>query len=526
MCCSSGSNRDRCSVLHRFARATGPARTELVYKESGVDEPERPSLADDPSFLARIDELDRGLIEGDGSRQSAPVGRHGPSGAAATAPVSFPREPAAGAGSESARPAPAEGPLTLLELFPPAPADGAAVRQPPLRASTSDTSPASLTNAPPARPAALPIAANRAILSSPLALASPGQTTCETFYGFSEKPFSLSPDPKFLYSSTVHEELTQTLLVAIRRRDGIVVLTGEAGTGKTTVCRAVAERLDRRTLVSFLIGPYTTIDNLLKSTLADFGVVAREELGRPPSGAGQVELSSLTRGFLESIASLQASAVVVVDDAQLLSDEMLEQIQLLCGDDAASRVLQIVLVGEPELAGVLRRPGLQRLRERISVARESGPIERDEVAGYVAHRLLVAGRNPRVSFTDRAVERLYHYSGGVPREINLLCDRALSLGYEEAAGSIERALIDRAAKELGIEAAACQVTPLLRTAAAAGVLAVLMLVGAGAAAIVFHERLQAFVMGWQSVPPLPPAPVPWVAPPFAAPSPPDLPSGR
>lgn len=502
-----------------------------------MEEIPKPSFVDDPKFLKSLDALDRGLTTA--AAEEPPEEKEDDAPARAVPPPLRPSLPppatratpspsTTGQAVEPANAAGAAARPSLLELFPPAPASGSPPSLPASQSSRPRSTPPATMTPMEARALEIPATADRTTLAGHLGPAPPaGTLTYETFYGFSEKPFSLSPDPKFLYSSGSHDFVAQQLLGAIRGHEGVAVLTGALGTGKTTICRAIVEQLDRRTLTSFLPDPLVTADDLLKAVLVDFGVISRDDLARGRlANATRHDLSSSLREFFESIASLPASAVLIVDEAQGLSADILEQIGLLADVDGATRVLQLVLVGEPQLADMLRRPELQQLQDRISVRCELNPLAEDEVAGYVTHRLLVAGTNPRVTFDDQALARVYDYSAGVPRMINLLCDRALSLGHDSAAGVIGRRLIDAAADELEIGAPGSGAASFLQTAAVGGGLVLLMLVGAATAGVVFHDRLQSFIVRWESIPPLPPEPQLRVAPPLppvAAPAEPDKP---
>ena len=362
------------------------------------------------------------------------------------------------------------------------------------------------------------------------ALAPPIAETlaCETFYGLDEKPFSLSSDPKFLYHSTTHDSVAQELLSAIRRRDALVVITGETGVGKTTLCQAVMDQLDHRTLTSFVVDPSVSIEQLLETILIDFGVIARADLasGRL-ARASRRGLSTALREFLKSLAPLQAFAVVFIDEAQALQIAALEEIRTLSevGGEGENRLLQIVLVGQPNLLPLLRRPEARQFAQRAAVQCELEPLPADEIVGYVLHRLAVAGTNARIEFDAAAFERLDDFSGGVPRVINLLCDHALKLGHDASAHVIDARMIERAADDLDIDRAASRTSTLARVVMSIAALMVLMCVGAGAGAFVFHDRLAQMVSQWRAIPPPPPPPpparrlhqpaplLPWPAPP-------------
>src|SRR5262245_24583205 len=255
--------------------------------------------------------------------------------------------------------------------------------------------------------------------------------TYEPFYGLREKPFSLSADPRFLYKSPAHAPAFDAILSGIRRREGLIVLTGEIGTGKTTLCRSVIQQLDRRTFAAFVPDPFVSREDLLKTLLVDFGVIAISDLTRGRfNGASRSELSYLLYEFLDSLVPLQAFAVLVIDETQNLSLPLLEEIRILSELERREKLLQVVLVGQPELRSNLRLPQMRQVDQRVSVRCELRPLDAEGVVGYVSHRLVVAGLGgSTVEFTAAALEALYQGSAGVPRVINRLCDRALERAY-------------------------------------------------------------------------------------------------
>ena len=287
----------------------------------------------------------------------------------------------------------------------------------------------------------------------PLALHAhqrPAWFTYETFYGLTDKPFSLSSDPAFFYSSSAHAAAFDDLLSGIRRRESLSVLSGDIGTGKTTLCRTVLENLDRQTFSAFVADPFATREDLLKVVLVEFGIVSHEDLatGRL-RGASRTELSYLLYEFLGTLSPLQAFAVVFIDEAQNLSLPLLEEIRILSDSDGRERQLQVVLVGQLELRDKLRLPEMRQVAQRVSVCCRLEPLDREGVDGYIAHRLHVAGGSPdRVRFTREAKDAIYDASRGVPRLINRLCDRALHHGHVARASVIDDATFALAHAEL------------------------------------------------------------------------------
>src|SRR6185295_17406186 len=275
--------------------------------------------------------------------------------------------------------------------------------------------------------------------------------TYEPFYGLREKPFSLSADPRFLYRSPAHGPAFDSLLAGIRRREGLIVLTGEIGTGKTTLCRAVLQQLDRRTFAAFVPDPFVSREDLLKTLLVDFGVISISDLTRGRfNGASRSELSYPLYEFLDSLVPLQAFAVLVIDETQNLSLPLLEEIRILSELERREKLLQVVLVGQPELRSSLTLPEMRQVDQRVSVRCELTALDAQGVVGYVNHRLVVAGLGgSSVEFTAAALAALHQGSAGVPRVINRLCDRALERAYAARTRTIDPEFVWDAIDVLG-----------------------------------------------------------------------------
>lgn len=276
--------------------------------------------------------------------------------------------------------------------------------------------------------------------------------TYESFYGLREKAFSLSADPRFLFRSPAHGPAFDELLAGIRRREGLIVLTGEIGTGKTTLCRSVLQQLDRRTFSAFVADPFVSREDLLKTLLVDFGVISIADLTRGRfNGASRSDLSYPLYEFLDSLVPLQAFAVVVIDEAQNLSLPLLEEIRILSELERREKLLQVVLVGQPELRANLRLPQMRQVDQRVSVRCELGALDADGVSGYVHHRLKIAGAGEsRLEIPAAALEAIHRGSSGVPRLINRICDRALQRAFGARSLRLEAKFVWSAIEDLGL----------------------------------------------------------------------------
>jgi general secretion pathway protein A len=262
------------------------------------------------------------------------------------------------------------------------------------------------------------------------------------FYGLRDIPFSLTPDPRFLYFTASHREVMANLSYGIQHGKGLIVATGEVGTGKTTMLRAMLTRLDRSVLSSYLLNPGLTVMELYQHLAADFN------LGQP--GSKSEMLMKLGR-LLMMRHSRGLRTVLIVDEAQGLSRELLEEIRLLLNFETyTEKQLQIVLVGQPELRQLLGQSELRQLKQRISLRCEIKPLRADEVAGYIRTRLKVAGAARLDLFTADAVAMIYRTSEGIPRLVNNICDNALLTGYAANAKTITAGIIAEVAESLDL----------------------------------------------------------------------------
>ncbi len=262
------------------------------------------------------------------------------------------------------------------------------------------------------------------------------------FYGLREPPFSLTPDPRFLFYSDRYREALELLLYGIRERKGFVQLTGEVGCGKTTLCRALLERLGSNYHTALILNPVLSPGQLLRSILKELG------LEIPPRADRAACLETLNR-FLLEVVPAGHEVVIIVDEAQDLGPELLEQVRLLSNlETDRDKLLQIVLIGQPELRELLDRPGLRQLRQRIPVRCHLDPLNRDETELYLHFRLQVAGANGQPTFSRWALYRLHRYTRGVPRLLNATADLALLAGYVEGTTELCSRHVAQAVREL------------------------------------------------------------------------------
>ncbi len=263
----------------------------------------------------------------------------------------------------------------------------------------------------------------------------------EEFYGFQESPFNITPDPRFLFLSRRHQEAFDHLLYGLQERKGFIQITGEVGAGKTTLCRALLEQLGPAYKTALVLNPFLTCEQLLWLILV--------ELGLSPEGQDRMSNLQLLNRFLLEQLTKGNDVVLLIDEAQDLDTELLEQVRLLSNLETDQRkLLQIVLIGQPELRTLLDRKDLRQLRQRITVRYHITPLSKSETGAYIQHRLHVAGANSRPAFDRRAIRKIHRYSGGVPRLINAVCDKTLLCGYVLGTDQLTGAHVRRAIREL------------------------------------------------------------------------------
>jgi general secretion pathway protein A len=263
------------------------------------------------------------------------------------------------------------------------------------------------------------------------------------FFGLSKEPFSIAPDPRFLFMSEQHREALAHLLYGLDGGGGFVLLTGEIGAGKTTVCRCFLEQVPAHCDVAYVFNPKLTAIELLQTVCGEFGIPL-------PADASSVKahVDALNAFLLQSHAQGR-QAVLVIDEAQSLGADVLEQLRLLTNLETAERkLLQIVLIGQPELRAMLARPELEQLGQRVIARYHLGALTVGETQQYIRHRLAVAGPAAALPFDAAALVRIHRLSGGVPRRINLLADRALLGAYAQGKAQADRQTVAQAAREV------------------------------------------------------------------------------
>jgi general secretion pathway protein A len=263
------------------------------------------------------------------------------------------------------------------------------------------------------------------------------------FFGLSKEPFSIAPDPRFLFMSEQHREALAHLMYGLGGGGGFVLLTGEIGAGKTTVCRCFLEQVPAHCVVAYVFNPKLTVIELLQTVFAEFGLPPAS-----PADSVKAHVDALNTFLLESHAKGQ-QAVLVIDEAQSLSAEVLEQLRLLTNLETAERkLLQIILVGQPELRDLLAQPALEQLAQRVIARFHLGALTQAQTLQYIRHRVAVAGSVATLPFDDAALARIHQLSGGVPRRINLLADRALLGAYAQSQTRADKNTVAQAAREV------------------------------------------------------------------------------
>lgn len=261
------------------------------------------------------------------------------------------------------------------------------------------------------------------------------------FFRLKEPPFNITPDPRYLFFSRQHREAYNHVMYGIRERKGFIQLTGEVGSGKTTLCRAVLSELGGHVQTALILNPCLTEAQLMRAILHDFGL--------PSAGKDMLKLIETLNQFLLQRLEAGTNVALLIDEAQNLSQKLMEQIRLLSNlETARHKLIQIVLVGQPELEDKLADTALRQLRQRITVRYRLRPLQEEEVGNYVTHRLEMAGAGGRITFEPKALRSIFRHSGGIPRLINAICDNALLAGYVAGTWRIDDACTQRALAQL------------------------------------------------------------------------------
>ncbi len=260
------------------------------------------------------------------------------------------------------------------------------------------------------------------------------------YYNLKELPFNITSDSDFFFPSSHHQEALSSVLYAIEQRKGIVLITGEVGTGKTTICRAMLRQVPDAVVTSLILNPYFSEVQLLKAIIEDFGI--------SPTKTSRLDLINTLNLFLLDVSHKGGNAVLIIDEAQNLSVRQLEQIRILSNlETEKNKLLQVVLVGQPELNLKLDLEQARQIKQRISVKCNLLPLEEDESGEYISFRLSRAGE-ANVKFLSQTYPFIRNFSKGIPRLINILCDRVLLLGFSQEARVIDQDMIQKAIEEL------------------------------------------------------------------------------
>ncbi|MCK5382344.1 MAG: AAA family ATPase [Gammaproteobacteria bacterium] len=266
------------------------------------------------------------------------------------------------------------------------------------------------------------------------------------YFKLTERPFSITPDPRFLYMSARHREALAHLLYGLGEGGGFVQLTGEVGTGKTTICRCLLEQVPENVDIALVLNPKVTSTELIATVCDELGI---------EYPAGDTSIKSLTdvlnRYLLDAYARGRRT-VLILDEAQNLSADVLEQVRLLTNlETSTQKLLQIVLIGQPELRSLLAREDMRQLSQRVTARYHLDPISREEAGAYIKHRLQICGTTQTL-FSKRSVDRIQQLSGGIPRLINVLCDRSMLGAYVEGKAQVDPKVVKKAAREVLAEA--------------------------------------------------------------------------
>lgn len=261
------------------------------------------------------------------------------------------------------------------------------------------------------------------------------------YYGLKERPFNVTSDPAFFFSSKKHKEALSHLLYGVSQRKGIIVLTGEIGTGKTTICRFFLNQIGKNVKTAFILNPTFSETQLLESIIKDFGLTLKNNT--------KLGMVTELNNFLLKESNAGNNLVLIVDEAQNLKPALLEQIRLLSNlETEKDKLLQVILVGQPELNSRLNLYDLRQLRQRIMVRYHIGPLDSDEIKNYINWRLEVAGSGKKIEFSSEAIDIISRFSAGTPRLINMICDRALLAGFVNETAHLDFNILKSCVEEL------------------------------------------------------------------------------
>lgn len=261
------------------------------------------------------------------------------------------------------------------------------------------------------------------------------------FYGLRENPFNVTSDPDYLFMSKHHKEAYSHLIYGIRERKGFIEITGEVGTGKTTLCRALLKEIGDKIKTALILNPALSEFQLIQSILEDLGLQAE--------GKNRFGLLKTLNNFLINELTHGHNVVLIIDEAQNLRGKLLEQIRLLSNlETEKEKLIQIILVGQPELKRKLERDDLLQLRQRIAVRYHILPLEKDEVKDYISHRLKIAGNSKEINFTDASIDQIFLYTSGTPRLINIVCDKVLLAGFVQGTTYFDADIVNKAIDEI------------------------------------------------------------------------------
>jgi general secretion pathway protein A len=262
-----------------------------------------------------------------------------------------------------------------------------------------------------------------------------------TFFGLTDRPFNATPDPRFLYMSPGHREALAQLLYGTQERKGFIVLTGKVGTGKTTLLHTLCQRLNGQSAIAFVVNSTLPFDELLEYVLEDLGIKQK--------GESRAQRLIALNNFLIERERAGQNTILIVDEAQNLDVATLEQIRLLSNfETPTTKLLQILLVGQPELKARLNLPELRQLKQRVGLRCQILPLTLEEIRAYIRTRLRIAGGRDLGLFDDSAVDRIAAYAGGIPRLVNTVCDHCLLFGYADQKRRIDRHTVNQAIEYL------------------------------------------------------------------------------